>query len=63
MNGLPLKLHFVLLFNSVKCEENVGRLAARRNLLHHLRVDLKKRFTLIETYVDIFHLRELASGF
>ena len=33
----------------------------RRNLLHHLRVDLKKRFILLETYDDIIHLRELAS--
>ena len=29
--------------------------------MHHLRVDLKKRFILLETYDDIINLRELAS--
>ena len=97
MNGLPLKLHYVLSFNSVKrmsvgwavtggicchilrsderspaqvalcfviqqCEENVGRLGChRRNLLHHLIVDLRKRFFFLETYDDVIHIRELAS--
>ena len=43
-------------------EENVGRLSChRRNLLHYLRVDLKKWFILLETYDDIIQLRELAS--
>ena len=54
--------HVVLWFVIQQCEENVGRLGChRRNLLHHLRVDLKKQFILIETYVDVIHLRELAS--
>ena len=43
------------------CSE-IGRLGAhRRNLLHHLKVDLWKRFILLESYDDILHLRELAS--
>ena len=52
-----------LCFVIQQCEENVGRLGChRRNLLHHLRVDLKKRLNiLLETYDDVIHLRELVS--
>ena len=51
-----------LCFVIQQCEDNVGRLGChRRNLLHHLRDDLKKRFILLETYDDVIHLRELAS--
>ena len=53
-----------LCFVIQQCEENVGRLGChKRNLLHHLTVDLKKRFILLETYMydDIIHLRELDS--
>ena len=50
-----------LCFAVEMCSE-VGRLGAhRRNLLHHLKVDLWKRFILLESYEDILHLRELAS--
>ncbi|XP_063682576.1 uncharacterized protein LOC134817369 [Bolinopsis microptera] len=51
-----------LCFAVEMCSE-VGRLGAhRRNLLHHLKVDLWKRFILLESYDDILHLRELASN-
>ena len=37
------------------CSE-VGRLGAhRRNLLHHLKVDLWKRFIMLESYDDILY--------
>ena len=50
-----------LCFAVEMCSE-VGRLGYhRRNLLHHLKVDLWKRFILLESYDDILHLRELAS--
>ena len=61
MKDHQLKLSAVLCFAVEMCSE-VGRLGAyRRNLLHHLKVDLWKRFILLESYEDILHLRELAS--
>ena len=60
MKDHQLKLA-ALCFAVEMCSE-VGRLGAhRRNLLHHLKVDLWKRFILLESYEDILHLRELAS--
>ena len=65
MNGLPLKLRYVLSFNSVNLwgERWKAGLSQEESAVHHLRVDLKKRFILLETYMydDIIHLRELDS--
>ena len=61
MKDHQLRLRCVLLLRCVVKTE-VGRLGAhRRNLLHHLKVDLWKRLILLESYDDILHLRELAS--
>jgi len=51
-----------LCFAVEMCNDLTGRLGChRRNLLHHIKEDLKKRFILLNTYDDIVHLRELAS--